>query len=682
MKYSDDIYFAALEKFSPRYLEALLDKINTYREFCSSKGKISKWQRSLQNYYGISSDGTKSSNMVTRGGDAGQLTMGKVNDYRNLIQHQLILITSQRPAGQAKAINSDPQSLHQARIGSLLTEYYLSQIGWEQRFVKAAEISLSNDEAFLVLEWNATSGDPIRPNEMGQMMYTGDSLLRVVCPWNMARDPYLSSPEEMKWGIYSFRMNKYDLAAKYPNQADTIIKGGTTRMLKEYAFDDYSSKDTDQITVHCLSHDPTPACPLGRNTLFTSEVVLVDTDYPYPEFNIYRMAQNDVIETSFGYTNNNDLLAMEEVTDALHSVVMTNQTAFGAQAIIGAKGLGLNHTQLANGLSYFEVDPALFDKLKPLNMTATAPEIFNYIEVLNRKKETLAGINSVVRGDPEGALRSNSGSALALVQAQSLQFNSGGQRAYYHALSRVNTGHIKLLQRYADSDRVIRITGKVQGQYLEEFRYNKDTLQQVSAVVFEMVDPAFQSIGGKISIADNLLQKNMIKNARQYINVVRTGSLDSFTEDDEADELAYKSENQALRDGKLVRVIAVENHEEHIASHMSVIASPVAKQDEELVARTLEHIQEHADMWQQLSMSNPALLIATKQKVLPPAPLPGGNGNPPLQAASGGAGGAEANLPQMMGNEPALETQAGTVNLPNMPINPATGERAPQPTAA
>lgn len=685
-----DEYFATLPYYSQEYLDCLVNKVSTYREYVQSSGKADVWQRSIANYFGVSSDGNKSSSQVTRGGEAGQFVMAKVNDYRNLIQHQLILITSQRPAGQAKAINSDPESTHQARIGSLLTEFYLSQVGWEQRFIRAAEISLFADEAFHCLEWDANAGDAVRPKvnpETGEpegMVMTGDSELRIVAPWAMARDPYLNDAQAMQWGIYNYRVNKWDLAKQYPDAEKEILSAAKGK-LRDYQFDRFEDKDTDQTTVFCLSHEPSPACEPGRLTLFVPDKVLLDVPFPYPEFNLYRTSQNDVVESCFGYTNNRDLLALEEVTDALHSICISNQTTFGAQAILGPKGSGLTHVEIAKGFAYFEVDPAHIDRIKPLQLTKTAPEIFQYIETLGRKKETLAGINSVVRGDPEGALRSNSGSALALVQAQSLQFNSGGQRSYYHSLSKVNTGHIKLLQKYAESEKVIRVTGKVQGQYLKEFRYDKNTLTNVSSVVFEAVDAAFQSIGGKIAVADNLLEKGMVKNARQYLTVVRTGSLDAFTEDDEADEIALKEENEKFREYEQVPVVASEDHESHIKSCASVIASPDSKKDPKLVQICLDHIQKHTDTWVQLSMTNPALLIATGQKVLPPPPGMGLPPSPTVDGAPTGGGGDQepsgdgGSPAPVMSGQPPVQTQAGEVKQPSMPTNPATKEKAPGP---
>lgn len=682
-----DTYFATEERGSQNYLDGLIDKLNIYRDYCESTGKYAKWGRQVKNYYGVSTDGTKASSQVTRGGESGELTLAKVNDFRNLIQHQLILITSQRPAGVAKSITSDPRSIYQSQIASLITEYYLSQVGWEQKFVQTAEGALVCDECFMALEWDFTSGQPIRPNpETGQMIMTGDSGLRVLYPWNVARDPYLSAAADMEWCIYSWRMNKFNLAIKYPVNAKAIIEGGA-RKIRDVPFVRINDSETDQTTVYCLTHKKSPLVPNGRFTLFVADAILQDIDSPFEEFNVYRMNQNDVMETPFGYSNNSDLLAIEEITDALHSIIMSNQTTFGGQCIIGPKGANFDHSQMGTGYTYFEVDPSLVDKIKPLQLTKSSPELFTYLETLNRKKETLAGINSVVRGDPEGALRSNSGSALALVQAQSLQFNSGGQRSYYQILSKVNTGHIKLHRRYADSERTIAIVGKAKQQFLKEFKYTKDDLSEVSSIVFEPVDATFQSIGGKVNIADNLLKQGMIKNTHQYINTVKSGSLDILTEDDEIMQTATKSENEDLREGKPVFVVDIENHEEHIQSHKAIIATPESKRDPKLVQAVLAHIEEHKNRWQELSMQNPALLVATGQKVLPPPPpmMPqpppmGTPGGPPVAGPNGPLPqNGKDNLPKQLGPDQPVQHKASDVKQPLMPVNPGTGQRAPAP---
>lgn len=680
-------YFATYEFYSQKMLDALIEKLNDYREFCVSSGKMGLWERATKNYYGVSSDGQKTSNQVARYGEQGQYLGARVNDYRNLVQHQLILMTSQRPAGEAKAVNSDPESLQDAKIGSSLCEYYLAQANWEAKFVNSAERCLVIEEAFAVLDWDATIGEDVAVNpQTGKPVKTGDPTLKIVSGFNCARDPYQQEFQK-SWYIPGWRESRWELAARFPNSAQLILND-SGKKLKEMNLEPSNRDKTDQIPVFLFLHDKTPACPGGRYTLFTSEAILLDQPFPHKEFNIYRISQNDMFDSSFAYTNNNDILSLDEITDAIYSLILTNQANFGGNVIVGLKGNGISYNQIGKGNIYIEVDtPAQAEAIKVMTLAKTPPELFKHIEVLDRKKEVLSAINSVVRGDPEGALRGNSGSAMALIQAQALQFNSGAQRAYYRLLSDVCTGLIRMFDLYGNVDRTIQIAGKIHSQYLKEFKFASSNMKNISSVTFEMTNPIEKSIGGKAALAKDLLDKNMIKNPRQYITTFRTGSLDAFTQDDEADELGLISENERLREGQPIRVIATQNHEEHIKSHMSVISDPIAYMDEQLATRTLEHIQEHVDQWQTLSMQNPALLIATGQNVLPPPPgmgmPPGAGGPPPPPMGPPPADdGAPMETSGARNDKIPLENEADGVRQPKMPENPATGQRVPGPQGA
>lgn len=156
------VYFAQLTD-PTQYVSACLEKISQWREYCTERGLADLWSRKLSNYYGLSEDSYSSQRAIS-GGTEGELTNIKVNDLHSLVQNQLVVITAARPAGVAKAINSDVRSLRNSRIGSAIAEYYLSQAGFEQKFVNACEIALLIDEAFVDLYWDKDAGDPIRPD--------------------------------------------------------------------------------------------------------------------------------------------------------------------------------------------------------------------------------------------------------------------------------------------------------------------------------------------------------------------------------------------------------------------------------------------------------------------------------------------------------------------------------------
>lgn len=664
-----DKYFATIE--DPAELaSAMQDKIRTWRNWCQAKGLISLWMKKLTNYYGISANGNLSQS-ITPGGSEGELSYIKVNDLHSLLQDQLVLVTSQRPAGMAKAANTDSASLKAAKIGSAIAEYYMSNVGLEAKFVQACEISLLCDESFVDLFWDKEAGDPIAMDpETGMPEMSGDIQMRVHAPWNVARDP--GAPiDSQSWYILSYLENKFDMAAAYPKFADNIklLKSAGIPELPMCKLPD----DTDMIYVHLLVQNRCPSVPEGRYSLMIGDDIVVDTTQPYRDFSVERMAPSDVIDGPVGYSSANDILAMEEVTDALHSIITTNNITFGGQSIVAAAGSNLNVSDLGKGMRLFELEPDHVDKLRPLQMTKSAPETFEYINKLESKKEQQTGSSKGVLA--QQAIQGASGSAMALIESKSIQYNSGIQRSFYRLLSATMSKLITTLAKYADTPRVARIVGKNRSAGLKEFKYTGKDLSSISSIVYEMINPIIQTQGGRLDMANNLLAKeNMIKSPKQYITLVTTGSLESLTQDDEADELLIIEENEWLAEGKPLQAILTEMHEDHIRSHQSVLSSPKAKQDPTLVQSVNNHIQEHIDLWTQLSMSNPGLLMATGQRPLMPPPGPG-PGGPPGAAPSGPSG-----PPGLVGGGPDDQgPPVDQANQPKLPFNPLTHERQEVP---
>lgn len=668
------VYFATIKE-PQRYVHACLEKITEWRDYCSNRGLAGLWTRKLANYYGMSED-AYCSQVVTSGGTEGELTNFKVNDLSKLIQDQLVVITSARPAGVAKAINSDVRSLRNSRIGTAIAEYYMTQVGFEQHFVAACEIALVIDEAYLDLMWDKSSGDPIRPDVdqsgkpiPGKMLMSGDAKLRVHAPFNVARDPSLPVKSQ-RWNIISILCNRFDLAAMHPEFENQILTAAQDNC-KQIKLQE--RKTDDNVYLHLVVHDRTPAVPEGRYSFIVGDTLIADMPLPFPEYPIDRLSPGDVIDGPTGYCKSNDIMAMEQITDALHSTIATNNINFGGQNIVGPPLAGITVSELAKGSRYFEVPPDMVDKIKPLQLTQSAGETFNYIKELDGKKQGQLG--SVGGTIQQQAQQGASGSSMALVQAQAVQYNSPTQRSYFGTMSRTMTKLIGVLRVYADTPRVARIVGKIKSQGLKEFKYTGKDLSSISSIIYEMVNPVSQTIGGRMEMAKDLITNKMITSPRQYLTVVETGNLDALTGPDEDINLLILEENELLSEGKPVQAVITENHQDHIKAHMSVIASPSAKEDPNVVDNVLGHIQEHIDLWQQASIENPTLLLATGQQPLPqPAPMmpPGGPEGGP--APEMGAGGPPVQDPNagLEGNQPSM---------PQMPVNPATGERAEVPGA-
>jgi hypothetical protein len=599
-----------------------------------------------------------------------------------------------RPAGIAKAVNNDVKTLRDARIGSQLVEYFLSdpQHNFESDYVGSLLLAFLTGEAYVVQDWDTSLGEEIpvdQEEELGEdgqplppppPMNAGDLTQEVYPVWNAARD--VNAPTgKVPWMIFSRLVSKWELAAKYPAYADDIIAGSKSASIAA-PFLKEPSESSDYIEEHYFLHLPTKALRQGRLARFTASCVFLDVPYPYPSKNFHRVTDEEMVSGTgtFGHTANFDLLGLEQVTDALHSITLNNESSNGVGSLIGPTGSGLTHQDIVKGMRYFEVAPQYVDKIKPLELPRTRPETIEYMKILSGLKGQLTGINSILRGDPDGALKGASGSAMALLQSQALTYNSGAQRSFYKLLSSAGTGVIEICRTFVDDPRLVRIAGKANAQAVKEFKYDAKTLSAVSTVVFEPINPVLQTAAGKLTIAQDLLKMpGVITSPKRYLEVLTTGNINAFLDDDVSIQEAIMEENETLSEGKPVEVIATENHEDHIKGHQAVLAMPNAKEDPELVQSVLAHIQAHIDQWTQLSQTNPALLLATGQKVLPPVPPPGGApaaGGPPTQ---GGAA-AGAPKPQGPGAAPVADQASNEPRQPNLPLppkNPATGEPAP-----
>ena len=73
--------------------DELKKKVDSYFEYINKSGHFQKIKKSYRTYYGYSNNGTSSD--ISAVGASGELSSVVVSDYRNLIQHILIMIIQQ-----------------------------------------------------------------------------------------------------------------------------------------------------------------------------------------------------------------------------------------------------------------------------------------------------------------------------------------------------------------------------------------------------------------------------------------------------------------------------------------------------------------------------------------------------------------------------------------------------------
>lgn len=580
----------------------LLNKVDAYYSFLHTSGRLGLYKKSYSFYYQSYFDKGKTG---VAGSQGEYRTIG-INQYHNIIQHLLVLATSQRPAWDSKAVNDDYESKSQTILSNGLLEYYMKEKNIEQHLRDAVETSLVFAESFVEACWNANSGKSfgVHP-ETGAVIYDGDVEVDVFSPLNCIRDFNKTSSKNPSWTILRKTENRFDLISKYPEFVDHIlglpsaIEDADSKQIN-FLNNYQSDEDSEDVPVYYFYHKPCPSLPDGRLVIFSDkDTVYIDSPLPYRDIPIYRIAPGEQNGTPFGYTVGFDLLPIQETINKLYSVIVTNQLQFGVQSIAVPKGSNLNHNHFS-GLNLLEFDPKSGPPTS-INFTHTAPEVFNFLNQLINTMEQLSGVNSVIRGEPGASLRS--GNALALVASTAVQFSQGLGASYNALLENLGTGIINLLIDYASVPRIATISGKNNRALMKQFK--GEDLNRINRVQVMVANPLTKTIAGRVNLAENLLQNQLIKTPDEYLMVLQTGKIEPAIQGQTAELLLVNSENESLSEGREVVPIFSDDHKLHLQEHRSVLASPDARLNPMLVENVLKHMQEHINL---LKTTDPNLL--------------------------------------------------------------------------
>jgi hypothetical protein len=400
------------------------------------------------------------------------------------------------------------------------------------------------------------------------------------------------------------------------------------------------------------------------------ETVLLDIDLPYRTIPIFRISAGDILGTPYGYSPLFDIFPIQEGLNAIYSTIMTNQNAHGVTNVFVKRGSDINISTVEGAMNIIEGN----EKPEVIEMLKTAPELFKFLEMLISAAETISGVNSVARGNPQASLES--GSALALVQSMALQFMSGLQQSYVKLIEDTGTALIQILKDFAMTPRVIAIVGKNNKALLKEF--TGEDISSINRVVVDMGNPLSRTVAGRVQMAEQMLQMKLIKNPQQYFQVINTGRLDVMYEGDASELMLIKQENEKLMEGEDVIATALDAHRTHILEHKSVLADPDLRKDGTLVQKTLAHIQQHIDL---LRSTDPDLLAMLGEQPLTPIDMPPeAMPYPPEQSMERSSMGNVIQQPEGGNVAPGQNIQSealGNMSLPAVPSPAAPFESLP-----
>lgn len=558
-----------------------------------------------------------------------------VNHFKSLIQRLHSITTQSKLQYVPKSRNSDAASMNETDLAKGLLEYYADEKDMNQVTSRMVEMGLVMLDSYVYAPWDKHQGELTIE---GESLRNGDQAFYLLTPFDVARHPTL---EQSPYFIIKQAVNKYDLAALYPEHADAIksvsIEYPTFNngyLNTPFNQDTAGYDDDDTIYCYHFLHDRTPTLPKGRYTLIAGPAVLEDSILPYKTMPVVRFSPGRTEGTVTGDSIATSLYGIQLAIDRLYSSNLTNNMHFNKQSIWSPSAVDIS--QLSEG--YNLVVSA--QKPEPLQLTQSSPESYKLLAGYEAVMQTISGVNATTRGNPESSLKS--GTSLALMLSISVMSADSVQKNYVRSAADLGTVVIHNLQAFATEKRIAYIGGASKKSQAKEFS-GRD-IMSIDRITIDIGNPLLSNYAGRQEMIQQWMQFGIVKDPKAIVEFLRTGQIDSITEDDFKDGVLIRSENEMLRKGELPPVMMTDNHPEHIVKHKGLANDPEIRNNPGIMANLLEHMMTHIDSMKNIDPDLAAILGIM--------PLPSQQ-QPPMPGPDAGIGAPDSGMP----------------NLPNVPSN-------------
>lgn len=736
----EDTYFANL----PDDLigDAIWERKREYEKFLKQSGLYALYRKMHWKYYGHDVDTAFTTHGVGQDGRQGELHILRMNHLRSIITAWLNMVRSQRPAVTPVAINDDYESELEVKRGKALLDHERGPSGAsiEAREAETREFAGLYGHGFLLQLWNEGLGEVVMPTaqeagmelapgeDLEQSKRTGDIEAWALSPLDVFFDPRRKD-SKFPWIICRIFKSRHDIAARFPAFREQILElktqadaDGTDGIDFSFAIsrtaEPASESAKDELPVYILLHDKTEAVVEGKQVIMLdAKTILRSGPLGYKKKPCRRLAAATIDRTPFGFSPAWDQLAPQEAADSLATIGLTNARTFGLGVMTSPKGSDVELEQLAEGLVLLPYTPGM-DPPKPIQMPTTPDQVFQFRREMIGEQGTILGVNSVIRGDPEASLKS--GSALALVQAQGVQFSNDFQENDVRFIEEHSIDTIEICQLFMEDERKFEIVGAHVASLTLPFTGQQ--LNRITKVRVQIVNPLSKTIAGKMQIAETLAERfsNQLTPG-DFFRVAETGSGEHLTKRLDQKSANIDRENELLSQGigpipqvpkmapdgqpmmgpdgnpvmmpqrepgkTYIVCLITDDHRAHVEKHLEVVDNPAVRGSENPIAvavvkAVLDHIDEHEKMLTALTVKRPGLLELTKQMplqaALPPPMLgPGQPGEKPKQMGPGSS--PKAAAPEAPVLQPTPADANHQPRMPQMPVNPSTGNRAESP---
>lgn len=575
---------------------------------------VQTWVRNSIAYYSAVLEPSAWDTSLQFMGDQGELVRMIVPQTRSFIRQLVSIITKQKLAFKALVEKSGYGISQTVRLSDALTKQIIETQCVDQKFEYCVEQTLVVGAGFLGATWRTDKGRPFANRGDGTFEYEGEIEISAPSVWDVLYDYSIPFWKDVEWVRIRKVMNRYNLMAQFPELKEAISQLPSIRDWRGPFRAAYKiANEEDYVYVYELYHKPTPALPQGRMIFYSNAKTVLFDGPNYYECLPYEIAKPEMISgTGFGYPLMSSLLPCQEMFDTLMSAVATNQSTFAVQNVTVARGAGISVQEILgmNFISYTPM-PGVPNSGKPegLNLTQTPAEVFKFLDVLKNTMQEISSINSALRGDPPPQV--SSGTAIATLTSTAIESINSSAKASRFALKKTMMHAINAYQRFASLPHLVSISGKDEVASQE---FKGEDLKDIKGMDLSEINPLLQTLAGRIDIADKLLQQGMLQNSNAYFQVLEGDKPSNMFEKELSQEDLIDQENDALKEGELVKALSTDNHPQHMACHVNLLNSPKIRLESDKAKAILDHILEH---YQLVKDTDPQLMALIQTGKIP-----------------------------------------------------------------
>lgn len=656
----DSTYFAALVD-KEALARAIMKRVDEYYDVAERCGIVRMWYDAHRAYYGYG-HGTSQhlASSIGYSGERGELVELRANQFGSLATHLFVATTDERPRFEPRARSDSPNDVLAVELAEDVLEFYMLERGLEDISMGAVEVGGLYGEAFVHLPWDPEGGEQVTNRETAETLPAGELDPDFLGPQDVVRD-FRVPWHKNEWVVVREYVPKARLAAEFPEHYDEIQAIDPDQTLPWWQKTYDISCEDEQIPVYHFYHRKSKIVPGGRHAIIVSkDVCLYEGDLPYKRIPVVRYAPRDFGRSCFGYSPLWDLLALQRILDMMVSAGTTNFDAFGVQVVAVAKGSEFSQDDFGKGLALLYY-PLGSEPPKGVNLTRMPEGYLEFTKFILSQMETVSGVNAVARGNPQDALGAGApAQAMALLQNQFQKYNSKSIRAYTRMLEQVGTQIIETLQVHSEDlpRTIVRKTGNESAVRQVQDVAGRD-LSGIGSVYVGVGNAATRTLPGRMAILNILTEYarhrpdfQVFDTPHDIVEVVRTGNLKLGLQRSIGESRLIQRENEQLRRGQPARVLAFDDHKNHIAEHTVIFTDLQYRNDPQLAQAALDHIQEHQEYLTQMMGPSPVA-----EKINPPQEEEETRGGPREGAPTEGA-------------------DATMEEGPDLPVDPSTGQPA------